>query len=57
MAENTNDTRSVKTVLAQWRKLEEIRRQLTKAGKLSADAAPTDVIEKLRECLPPSVFG
>jgi hypothetical protein len=51
------DTRSVKQLLTEWRKLEEVRRSLTRHGLLNGDATPQDVINALRKAIPPHVFA
>lgn len=57
MAKESDDTRSTKTLLTQWRKLEEIRRSLVRNGLVSGDATPAKIVEALRKAIPPDTFG
>ena len=56
-AEKNDDTRSTKTLLTQWRKLEEIRRSLVRNGLLDGNATPGELVEALRKAIPVEVFG
>lgn len=57
MAKESDDTRSTKTLLTQWRKLEEIRRSLVRNGLVSGDATPAEIVNALRTAIPPDVFA
>lgn len=50
------DNRTAKDLFAQWRKIDEVKRQLVKAGKINGDATPEQVIAKLRETIPVETF-
>lgn len=56
MAEKSEDTRSTKTLLTQWRKLEEIRRSLVRNGLVNGDASPAEIVSALRKAIPTDVF-
>jgi len=57
MPENQPDTRTPKTLFAQWRKLQDVKNSLVKAGAINGDATPQQVIEGLRKSLPVEVFA
>ena len=57
MSTTTADTRSAAQLFKEWRKLEEVRRNLTKQGLLNGNATPDDVIDTLRKAIPPAVFN
>lgn len=50
------DVRDNKTVLSQWRKLQEIKRALIKEGKVSGDAAAAQVLAAVRAEIPPDLL-
>lgn len=56
-ATDQTDERSAREVMTQWRKLNEVKRQLVKQGALNDDATPAQVIDMLRTQIPPDVFG
>jgi len=56
MAE-VEDKRTTKVLFAQWRKLQDVKGSLIKAGILNADATPQQVIAALRATLPADVFA
>lgn len=53
----TTDKRTANQVLRQWDKLEQLKRQLVRAGLAAGDATPAQIIAKVREVIPPDVFG
>jgi len=50
------DTRTTKQLITQWRKLEEIRRSLVRAGIINGDATPAEIVQALRIAIPPGTF-
>jgi len=52
----TADERTAATVIRQWEKLNAIKNSLIKAGVLSGDATPAQILEKLRVLVPPDLF-
>lgn len=54
--EGSTDNRSNREVLTQWRKLLEVRRQLTSEGKIAKDASAAVVLATLRAEIPPDLF-
>jgi hypothetical protein len=57
MGESTPDDRTNNDLLTEWRKLEEIRRSLTRQGAITGDATPAQVMEALRKLIPPTLFS
>lgn len=53
----TTDVRTPQQILRQWEKLEQVKRQLVKAGLLNGDATPAMILAKLRELVPPDIFA
>jgi hypothetical protein len=51
-----SDNRTVPQLFKEWRKFQEVKRQLVKSGKISGDAKTDDVIEALRNEIPPDTF-
>lgn len=51
------DKRTPREVMRQWETLSKVRRELVRGGMLNADATPTQVIEQLRQMMPPDIFG
>lgn len=52
-----SDERTTAQVMRQWEKLENVKRQLVKQGLLTGDATPAQVIQKIREIVPPDIFA
>lgn len=50
------DSRTTAELLTQWRKLSEIKRDLTKAGIINGDATPAEILTALRQTIPPNIF-
>lgn len=55
--EKVEDPRTVNELCKQWRKLQEIRRQLTRDGHINGDATTDDVVAALRKAIPPELFS
>jgi len=51
------DKRTANQVLRQWDKLEQLKRQLVRAGLAAGDATPAQIIAKVREIIPPDIFA
>jgi hypothetical protein len=51
------DTRSNKQLLTEWRKLNDLKRQLVKEGHLSGDCNLSQMLAEIRKQLPPNVLG
>lgn len=54
---DATDTRTPSQVMRQWEKIEQVKRQLVKAGALNGDATPAMVMAKLKELVPPDIFA
>lgn len=48
----TDDSRTNREVITQWKKLQEIKRQLLKEGTVTGDATPADVLSAIRAQIP-----
>lgn len=46
------DSRTNREVITQWKKLQEIKRQLMKEGTVTGDATPAAVLEAIRAQIP-----
>ena len=57
MPEPNTDTRTVSQTIRQWEKVEQIKRSLVKAGLLSGDATPAQVLAKVREVISADLFA
>lgn len=52
----TADTRTMQQVVTQFRKVQELKRALVKAGTLNGDATPAQVLAAIRNQIPPDLF-
>lgn len=50
--EPQEDRRTIKQLLTEYRKLEEVRRALVRQGRLNGDATPHEIIAELRRTIP-----
>jgi hypothetical protein len=57
MTQTGEDARTNSDLLTQWRKLQEIRRQLIRDGLLTAESKPDEVLATLRRILPADLMG
>ena len=57
MPENNTDKRTTSQTIRQWEKVEQIKRSLVKAGLLSGDATPSQVLAKVREVISCDLFS
>lgn len=46
------DSRTNREVITQWKKLQEIKRQLLKEGTVTGDATPSEVLAAIRTQIP-----
>lgn len=51
------DSRTTKQVMAQWRKLQELKRSLVRDGLADGDTKPADLLKKVREAIPSDLFA
>ena len=56
MTPTTEDTRTPAQLFRQYEKIEQVKRQLVKAGLIAGDATPAAIIAKLREVVTPDLF-
>lgn len=57
MTEKNTDNRTTAQLFKEWRKINEVKRNLIRGGKINGDATPDDIVKALRELIPPSVFN
>ena len=60
MAAATTDEKKARTnaqLMTQWRKVQEVKRQLMKEGIVNGDASPTQVIAAIAAAIPEDLFA